>query len=654
MSGIDPVVADELVVRAASPVRILQYRYHPARRRAELNPNPWYSPYTWGRFGTVDAQEGGRWYAQLIGGSPASVWFTANLPALPQGVSSRGLELVLHLRAAPQPSRVFVEADWIRGGRVMGQELAEVAVSEAGAVHQYSISLDEPDGIGGAEQVRILVRQAGDDPAESIHVFGAHLVVSDYHCTVQTPVQKVHLLPIAEFVRDFTRFDVLLENPIGHLVPGGVRYKTELRSIQLRRRRRAARGRIQFAALSSTEGMRHLRVWVSGENLDRSELLVRNRVNGSQQVVPLQSEETEALFWFLPEHATMMPQQGRVIRCPVRTMVERFVSTVQRAVVLQHSPWIDQQQILEEVAATGSYDPNQRAMDIQQAEMLIRTGNAPGGAIRQGAVSEWSLQYRALEGGDIVYRPVVAPNSTGPVPISWRPGGWQLPSEEGVLVFPVRGRRVRWDQVLVRVNGQPVRSVFADRAGFSGREDDHDGYLLVEVRRVSSVELVEWSIPPAAWLAGGAATQLQIRFGLAVGYLPATEKVVPLRVEAVLHGLKMPPGALATSSVNGLYLVRRERLQPATEERVGSYSSWVTESPEGSRQYVFSGERPIYMLQYYPILVKEGSPQITLWMVTPTLETQGSQQVLVDKEVRLHPNQYRLCLLYTSPSPRDS
>jgi hypothetical protein len=48
------------------------------------------------------------------------------------------------------------------------------------------------------------------------------------------------------------------------------------------------------------------------------------------------------------------------------------------------------------------------------------------------------------------------------------------------------------------------------------------------------------------------------------------------------------------------------------------------------------------MLQYYPVVVRDGKPQIQLYVVEPVLETRDGKSVLVDKTTPLSDSQYRL------------
>ena len=641
-SGVDTFFADELIVRSVSPVRVVQYRLHPIGRRRELCPSPRYSDSVWGRSGGSVRTEDRRQYAVLPGGTMASVWFTAGLDELPSGCSSRGFELLLRLRSVGGIGRVYVEAYWIRGGRVIGQESAWVEVSVIGSEEVYVVWLEEPDGVGGAEQVRVVVRQSGTGGNQEIHVFGANLVLRDLHFSLASTADTVQIVPISNQVQPFTRFDVVLENPIGEVAPGTVRYRTALRNLSLLRSARTRRGRIRFVPMTSADAMRHLRFWVSGENLHRSELVVRNAVNNYQQVIPLQSATTQVDLWFVPEGSGATFPSGQVVKCPLRTTTDRFISTVEREVTLSHTPWVDQQAVTEEVASTGGYDPNGDRIDLSTVENLIRSGVGTTGSVYQSGPSEWSTANRTVQGGYVVYRPVVSAGSSASVSVAWSSGGWALPGGDGVLVLPVRSWRVRWKQALVRVNGGPSRFVVVDRVGFSGRDGEHDGYLLVELTGVREVRQLSVTLPPKAWVVGDADTELMIQFGMALGYLRASGRHVPVRVEAVLHGLYMPPGGVSVSGTREHYVVRRERLQTATEERVGQYSSWVGESQDGSRQYIFSGERQIHMLQYYPIAVREGRPQIQLYVVEPVLETRDGKSILVDKSTPLPDGQYRL------------
>jgi hypothetical protein len=572
----------------------------------------------------------------------ASVWFTAELDALPSGCSSRGFELLLELRSAGGIGRVYVEADWIRGGRVVGQESAWVEVPVIGSVDVYPVWLEEPDGVGGADQVRVLVRQCGTEDDREIHVFGAGLVQRDLHFSLASAADTVQIVSLSDQAQPFTRFDVVLENPIGEVAPGAVRYRTALHGLSLVRAARTRRGRIRFVPITSADAIRHLRFWVSGENLHRSELVVRNAVNRYQQVIPLESATTQVDVWFVPEGSGAAFPSGYVVTCPLRTTTDRFVSTVEREVTLSHTPWVDQQVVAEEVARTGGYDPNGDRIDLGAVENLIRSGAGATGSVYQSVPSEWSSADRTVQGGYVVYRPVVSSGSATPISVVWSPGGWSLPGGDGVLVLPVRSWRVRWGQALVRVNGSATRFVVVDRAGFSGRDGEHDGYLLVEVTGVEEVTQLSVVLPPSAWVVGDTDTELMIQFGMVPGYLPAAGRHVPVRVDAVLHGLHMPPGGVSVTGIREHYVVRRERLQTATEERVGQYSSWVGESQDGSRQYIFSGERQIHMLQYYPVVVRDGRPQIQLYVVEPVLETRGGRSVLVDKSTQLPDSQYRL------------
>lgn len=589
----EPMHANELMLSAASPVRVLQYRYNRTGVQPNLVGSPVYDPNVWSSLNAPTVFHDGRRCARL-GMHPTSVvQTTVALPAPTSGVSSRSVALLLHLYPV-QRCRVLVEVTWWRAGLPVGFSHVSFDTVSSGSWLQIPIEVDEP---GICESMTVQLRAVSSLSGSELLFHRLDAWFSLWHRAWSGEASNSHLvrLPIDA---PFTRFGFLVNNPYHRAAPDGVRYTTALSSVQLRSAVLPAEGVLAFHDIDSEDTIRRLDVVVRGSGLGRCELVLDVPSERRVQRFRLGSEGGVYSVSFLEprEPPPDSSVSGTVYTVRAISMEERFEGTSGRSVVLKRMPWIWRSRMRWVRQRMGYYDPNVSAVDASWLLQQLQSGNLDRLGWLLSPTGEWQVSGARLDEGEWVrVEASVGVQTT----LRWNPSTFAPPSDQ-MVVLVVCLIQVAPYQVSVFVNGSPS-SPFWVELPRGGSYPQMARYALVLPER--SVRFVELRVQASL---AGASVAVWRRYG----FVQPGEWYTPVQVQAKLGAYVLPPASVGEAFASKPpTTVQWERLQTASEQRMGEYQVWLQEN---QLSYQFVANRQVYMTRLYPILVEQGQPLLTV------------------------------------------
>ena len=646
MDFLQPVAANELVVDSTGPVRVLQIGWQHGVPVQNQNPNSAPNKMTFAN-GSIVTDMLLKPAVRLNVNQPC--WASSLMPvqAAPSHIARRTWLVRVRMRSTIHLTGI-IQAHFT--GTASQRVTSSVRFELRPSLVAETFWLEVDDVLEGST-LSVLVRP--DVQPESGYLFVYSIEVFPQMQFMNLPGQPLSTSHRIRFDSSTTypfldsrliRFSVVLENPSGTVgTDGRTVYRTGIRTLDLRRSASPPLGAIEFAPVESSDTVRAASIFIRGQNMENSSMVITGEDGGESLELPLESTgiNSHVLISATDEVVgTTIPAGTAVLRVTPQKVEERFIGTENRRLTLRVTPYLDRSSIRRIHNVVGGYDPNSPITDVNYWSLVLSRTDGNRIAWKTSDQLEWR-EAPASEPGWYQGRVVYQGTGRRDYEVVWQPRALSR-DRNRVLIFLVKAYGS--EQPVVQVSDLNSTAVYETRLlrdPAHGQADPNSfhGYLLVflptheQSEQVGSLRILcSIQLPSSSTAAQGLLQSSRFLVNQTVGIVPVIPGVVPVTVSGRWRGYEIVPGTLSTSGEKSHILVENQRVLEASSERIAQYSQWAADN---QIQYQLSASRKAFMTQYYPIVTNQDSGVLlSLKRAKPySIQDTGSNTVITGVEL---------------------